>query len=244
LELDDEGERESEITVSPPQLSTPLASVIKSTFFDGDDDDTLTADAVLTMLKLVNPAHLSSATTTPPPPSTQRLLTPHAIIKEEMVAWRQWWKTRRDEIEPVRVEWSIFFSPSSPRSTANISLAGQVDAVFRSRKNPSEFILFDWKRTNACLAGDGGDEVHQRAARYPFHNHLSDNQFGKYSLQTNIYAYILRKCYGLNVTQIRLLQIIPAASATTIKEIEVAILPEELISNALLPHRLSETTPQ
>ena len=85
-----------------------------------------------------------------------------------------------NHLRPVRTEWSIF--------DEDHQIAGTVDALFQ-RIHTGEYILVDWKCisglkfTNSFRSGKG------------CLSHLPDCNMIHYSLQLNLYKYILEKYY-------------------------------------------------
>ncbi len=95
-------------------------------------------------------------------------------------------------LEPYRTEWEIF--------DKDLRIAGSVDMVF---VKDGEYMIYDWKRSkeikfdNRWSRGLGVMEGHDDC------NHVT------YSLQLNIYRYILEKHYGLHISGMWLVVIHP-----------------------------------
>ena len=85
-------------------------------------------------------------------------------------------------LEPYRSEWSIFISKAG--------VAGQLDMLF---KKGDTFVLCDWKRAKSI-----DTENKWKTALTPL-EHMPDCNFSKYSLQLNLYKYILEKYYDIPV---------------------------------------------
>lgn len=96
---------------------------------------------------------------------------------------------------PLRVEWPIYIE--------EYKIAGTIDLMTRDKLGNT--IMFDWKRTHKL-----GDEYNSNCfytqKKNPFcagvqleKYWFEDCSFVKYSLQQNIYKYILKEKYGINI---------------------------------------------
>lgn len=94
---------------------------------------------------------------------------------------------------PVRSEWTIFHREAL--------IAGSIDMLYWDSK-AEKFVIVDWKRVKQ-MNFKGGDEC-----IYPVEGFKSCNHV-KYSLQLNLYKYILVQEYGLDVGDIMIVQIHP-----------------------------------
>lgn len=96
------------------------------------------------------------------------------------------------DLVPYRTEWEVY--------DEELRLAGSIDMVF---KHNDELFIYDWKRskeikfTNRWERGLG-----------PLQDY-DDCNFVSYSLQLNIYRYILEKHYGLKIAGLFLVVIHP-----------------------------------
>ena len=106
----------------------------------------------------------------------------------------------KDKYKPYRTEWQIFDEDSF--------LAGTVDMVYE--KKEGELFIFDWKRSKNIIKKDGTIDN-----KNPFENgkkglsHLSSTDYNKYTLQQNIYKYILEKNYDKKISSMNLLILHP-----------------------------------
>ena len=106
--------------------------------------------------------------------------------------WRKFYKVN-SEFRPYRTEWFIF--------DEELLLAGSVDFCVINEKR--ELIILDWKRSkeikkkNKWQKGVKGLE------------HLDDCNLVHYSLQLNIYKYILEKNYNIRVIDLKLVILHP-----------------------------------
>ena len=87
-----------------------------------------------------------------------------------------------------RVEWRLF--------DAELALAGTIDALFYHRER-REYMLLDWKRVRAFyrkpMPGAAQRFGRDECATTPHCN------VGHYTLQLNVYAWLLAHCYGIDV---------------------------------------------
>jgi len=99
---------------------------------------------------------------------------------------------KENQLNMYRTEWSIY--------NEDISIAGTIDgAALTGRKDKDgkiEIVLYDWKRTkqiqrNNCYS----------YSTFPELKHLNDNNYTKYSLQLNMYRYILESKYDQYVVK-------------------------------------------
>lgn len=105
---------------------------------------------------------------------------------------------------PYRTEWVIFDEVNK--------IAGTIDMLF---KFEDEFIMVDWKRS-AKLEVKG--KIYDYCS-YPL-EHLPSSNFYKYSLQQNLYKYILEKYYGIKIKNMFLLQLHPLKNQYELIECE------------------------
>ena len=102
--------------------------------------------------------------------------------------------------KPFRTEWKIFDEDNL--------IAGTVDMVYQ--KKGGELFIFDWKRSKNIINSNGSVEKEN-----PYENglkglsHLSSSDYIKYSLQQNIYKYILEKYYEKKISSMNLLILHP-----------------------------------
>jgi hypothetical protein len=119
------------------------------------------------------------------------------------------WDEMRNWV-PYRTEWKIFDD--------DLKIAGTVDAVF---EKDGEYVLVDWKRSKEIVRGNKFD-----CSVHPALKHLPECNFVKYSLQLNLYKYILEKNYGLKISKILILNVHPGQE--TFEEIEALDLAQEV----------------
>jgi ATP-dependent exoDNAse (exonuclease V) beta subunit len=111
----------------------------------------------------------------------------------ETVEWKyfeQFWNDHGADLEPYRMEWEVFAGPEH-------KLSGSIDAIFR-RKSDGKFLIYDWKRSKEIKSdnpyGTGFAPI----------DHLPDTNYWHYTLQLNVYKWILETYYGLDVADMYL----------------------------------------
>lgn len=103
------------------------------------------------------------------------------------------------KLKPYKTEWRIFDS--------NLSLAGSIDMVYE--KDNGDLFLFDWKRSTKIINGAG--HLIESDYDYGFDelSHIADNSYNRYSLQLNLYKYIIESNYGKKISSMNLLILHP-----------------------------------
>jgi hypothetical protein len=130
-------------------------------------------------------------------------IDPAVLDTTEWKYFMKFWKDCGHDLEPYRSEWEVF--TDSLHSTPNerkIKLCGSIDMVFR-RKSDNKFVIYDWKRSKEIKS-----ENPFGSGLAPL-EHLPDTNYWHYSLQLNIYKWILETYYGLEVADLYLVIIHP-----------------------------------
>jgi hypothetical protein len=124
----------------------------------------------------------------------------------------------KEELIPYRTEWEIFHE--------ELDLAGSIDMVFQN--NDGTFSIYDWKRSK---------EIKKLSSEFGFSplEHLPNANFWTYSLQLNVYKYILTTKYNLTVTDLYLVVFHP--DEFTYKRIQVPNLSKEV--DDMMKHRIN-----
>jgi hypothetical protein len=122
------------------------------------------------------------------------------LIPSEMKETPEWkyfekfWADCGDDLEPYRMEWEVWVE--------DIKLAGSIDGVFR-RKSDGKIVIYDWKRSKEIKCenkfGNGLAPL----------DHLPDCNYWHYSLQLNVYKWILENYYDLEVGDLYLVILHP-----------------------------------
>jgi ATP-dependent exoDNAse (exonuclease V) beta subunit len=133
---------------------------------------------------------------------------------KDTVEWRQFqefWDKHGWDLEPYRTEWEVWVE--------EIKLAGSLDMVFR-RKSDGRYLIYDWKRSKEIKFenswGTGYGPV----------SHLPDCNYWHYTLQLNVYKWVLEKYYGLDIADMYL--VICHPNATTYKRLRLNHLDDEV----------------
>jgi len=87
-------------------------------------------------------------------------------------------------LEPYRTEWMVYSEEDR--------ICGSVDMVMRDR-NTGDLCIIDWKRVKKMST-----EGYGKKGSGPL-EHLQDANFIHYSLQLNLYRYILETHYGIEI---------------------------------------------
>jgi hypothetical protein len=124
----------------------------------------------------------------------------------ETVEWKyfmKFWNDCGHDLEPYRSEWEVFTDSLEPLpSERKIKLCGSIDMVFR-RKSDGKFVIYDWKRSKEIKS-----ENSYESGLCPL-EHLPDTNYWHYTMQLNVYKWILEKYYGLEVADLYLVIIHP-----------------------------------
>lgn len=127
-------------------------------------------------------------------------------LQDECRMYHEFWNLYGEHITPFRTEWVVF--------DKELSVAGSVDMVFEStgplpmdnnmsmpnwakdtaepkfKDGEKRYYIFDWKRSKEIkFSGDGSKFV----------NPLPGCNYSEYSIQLNIYRYMLEKNYGIRI---------------------------------------------
>jgi len=130
-------------------------------------------------------------------------------IKPEMLETVEWkyfmkfWNDCGHDLEPYRSEWEVFTDSLVPvAGERKIKLCGSIDMVFR-RKSDGKFVIYDWKRSKEIKS-----ENSYESGLAPL-EHLPDTNYWHYTMQLNVYKWILENYYGLEVADLYLVIIHP-----------------------------------
>jgi len=107
----------------------------------------------------------------------------------QFLRFRDFIKENRPELEPYRTEWCVY--------NEDYHISGSIDMIFKD-KETDELHIFDWKRTP-----DMKKENRWDTGLAPI-CHLDDCKFIHYSLQLNIYKFILEEKYDKKVKSLTL----------------------------------------
>ena len=101
--------------------------------------------------------------------------------------------TDHPHLEAYRTEWAVYDEEHH--------LSGSIDMVFKNSNG--KFDIYDWKRTKE-IKTSGFSKF-----KSPILSYLPDTNFWHYSLQLNIYKYILETNYSMEIGDLYLVAIYP-----------------------------------
>lgn len=119
-------------------------------------------------------------------------------------------RSHGSRFEPFRTEWLVFDEEHK--------VAGSIDMVYK--KSDGTLAIYDWKRSEEIKM-----ENRFQSCFGPV-DHLPDTNYWHYSLQLNIYRYILQKHYGYTVSELALVILHPVNS--TWRVIKVNMMDDEI----------------
>lgn len=94
-------------------------------------------------------------------------------------------------LTPYRAEWAVY--------SEKYNLAGKIDVIFK--KENGKYCLIDYKKSNKI----NKDNNFGKFSIHPNLKHIKDTNFYHYSLQCNLYKFILEQEYGIEVEDMLLL---------------------------------------
>ena len=112
--------------------------------------------------------------------------------------WRyflKFWEVCGPDLEPYRSEWEVFTDSLQHTKERTIKLCGSIDMVFR-RKSDGKFVIYDWKRSKEIKA-----ENPFGSGLAPL-DHLPDTNYWHYTMQLNVYKWILETYYDLEIADL------------------------------------------
>ena len=112
-------------------------------------------------------------------------------IKKEWFQFLQF-DEQKGDLMPYRTEMRVW--------SKELDLAGSIDMLFK--KSNGKFAIYDWKRTKR-IERNGYDR-----GKYPL-NDIIDTNFWHYSLQLNMYKFLLEKYYDMEIEEMCLVQMHP-----------------------------------
>ena len=129
-------------------------------------------------------------------------ISPEILKTPEWKHFLKFWNDCGPDLEPYRSEWEVFtdslsdsLTSSDPSNERKIKLCGSIDMVFR-RKSDNKFVIYDWKRSKEIKAenpfGSGLSPL----------EHLPDTNYWHYTMQLNVYKWILENYYDLEVADL------------------------------------------
>ena len=111
---------------------------------------------------------------------------------KESIEWKYFWNYWRDDCkvwEPWRTEWEVW--------DEDLKLAGSIDMIYKHRTNGT-YAIYDWKRSKKITM-----ENTFQSGLGPV-NHLPDTNYWHYTLQLNLYRWLLENNYGIVISEMAL----------------------------------------
>jgi len=106
---------------------------------------------------------------------------------------------------PFRTEWLVF--------DEELKLSGSIDMVFK--KPDGTFAIYDWKRSKEIRT-----QNNFQSGLGPL-SHLPDVNYWHYSMQLNVYRYMLQKNYGITVSELALVILHPTNTSWRILQLNL-----------------------
>jgi hypothetical protein len=125
---------------------------------------------------------------------SDHLIPKTILLSPEWRYFMNFWNDHGHDLEPYRTEWEVW--------SEEHLLCGSIDMVFR-RKSDGKFLIYDWKRTREIKTSN----KYQKGLA-PL-DHLEDCNYWHYTLQLNVYRWILENLYGLEVADLYLIIVHP-----------------------------------
>lgn len=111
-----------------------------------------------------------------------------------------------------------------------IRIAGSVDMIYNTKDNSDECYIFDWKRTPLLKKVGGYGKGFPPINKYP------NNNFSQYTMQLNLYKYIIEKNYGKKVLGLFLVLFHPSRESYEL--VELPVITEDI--KKIIQHRLEK----
>lgn len=108
----------------------------------------------------------------------------------EFQYFMNFWNDHGADLEPYRAEWSVF--------SEEHMLCGQIDMLFK-RKSDGAFLIYDWKRSREIKTSNEWAKGHAPL------DHLDDSNYWHYSLQLNLYRWVLEHLYSMKIADMYLI---------------------------------------
>jgi ATP-dependent exoDNAse (exonuclease V) beta subunit len=118
------------------------------------------------------------------------------LIPAEILQTAEWkyfqnfWKDHGEDLVPYRTEWEVW--------SEEYRLTGSIDMIFY-RKSDDSYVIYDWKRSKEIKTSN------KWAKGYGPCDHLDDCNYWHYSLQLNVYRWILENLYDMEIADMYLI---------------------------------------
>jgi hypothetical protein len=130
--------------------------------------------------------------------------------------WKQFINFIREhpDLKPYRTEWLIY--------DEDTKIAGSIDMVFEN--TDGTLSIYDWKRSKDISKVNNWNKF----STHPVICHLPDSKFWHYSMQLNIYKFILETKYGKRIRDLFLVKLHPDNETKNYEVISVPNLYSEI----------------
>lgn len=146
-------------------------------------------------------------------------INPKILNTTEWQYFLKFWDDCGKDLEPYRSEWEVFTDSLTKSEERKIKLCGSIDMVFR-RKSDNKFVIYDWKRSKEIKSdnpfGSGLSPL----------EHLPDTNYWHYTMQLNVYKWILEKYYNIEVGDLYIVILHP--DNTSYKKMRLNIMNDEV----------------
>ena len=124
------------------------------------------------------------------------------------------------DLIPYRTEWNVYHE--------DYKIAGSIDMIFMNEDGTLS--IYDWKR---CKAIEKFNNFGKKCLVKGL-SHISDTNYWHYTLQLNIYKFILESKYGFKVKDLHLVVIHPDNVSDNYEKIKLPFIQDEVVK--LLKH--------
>jgi hypothetical protein len=121
-------------------------------------------------------------------------VVPEVKLTKEWEYFWKYWKKDSEIWEPWRTEWEVW--------DEELKLAGSIDMIYRNKKDGT-FAIYDWKRAKEMKMENPFGTGYGPVA------HLPDTNYWHYTLQLNMYRWLLEKHYNLKISEMALVVLHP-----------------------------------
>lgn len=117
-------------------------------------------------------------------------------------------------LRPYRTEWTVF--------DESLLIAGSIDMIYESI-DTGNFVIVDWKRCKKIKKSNAWEYATVEPLA-----HIPNANFWHYTIQLNLYRYIIQKCYNRLVDELWIVCLHPENSNNSYIRYKVPILQDEI----------------
>lgn len=145
---------------------------------------------------------------------------PYPSISTELTYFIDYFKRHR-HLRAYRTEWCVF--------DKELRLSGSIDMVYFNEKTQT-YNIYDWKRSKEIAFDYPPEHFRFREfGHFPCTARFVNKNYSHYSLQLNVYKYLLEKHYGLKITDLALVVLhpnYPEAQVIPVPDLSETVIPE------------------